>query len=243
MNKLKTNLYCAITLLVLTTGCTKDEPTSFGAAPAVNFTGQTIEYTFMSNPDDEYIQQIPVKIIGDTASRDRYFKAVVVKDTSTTAADGQYQVLGGVVKRGSFTGTLSVKLYNNPALANARIAVKLQLADTTDFKAGNIETSRFVVGWTDKIVVPSWSYYRYFFTSVASTAAYRIIVQTTGITTLTAAQYSAMGATAAQVAGTQFGDYIKQWNKDHPADHLKHDDGTQAGQEMVPLYYSHAKYD
>jgi hypothetical protein len=245
MNKIKNFVYAIIVMtgVLLSAGCTKDDPSSFQAMAAVNFTGKTIDYTFMANPEDEYVLEIPVKIIGDTVSYDRYFKAAVVKDTSTTATAEQYKIIGGVVKKGAFTGTLSVRLYNAPALATATVSLKLQLADTTDFKAGNIESNQFIVRWTDKVIVPSWSYYRYFFTSVASTAAYRIIVQTTGLTTLTAAQYVALGAAGAQVLGTQFGDYVKQWNKDNPTNHLKHDDGTQMGQEIVPLYYTHSKYD
>lgn len=223
-------------------GCTKDEPAAFEAKAAVNFIGKSVEYTFMSNPQNEYIQEVPVRIIGDTTSYDRYFKAVVIKDTSTTAADGQYEVLRGVVKRGQFTGVLPLKLRNAPALSTSRIAVKLQLSDTTDFQAGNVESNQFVVGWTNKVVVPSWTYYRYFFTSVASTAAYRLIVQTTGLTTLTASQYVQLGQVGAEALGTRFGDYVKQWNKEHPGDPLKHDDGTQAGKEIVPLYYSREKY-
>jgi hypothetical protein len=244
MNQIKTFLSCLTACAaIIFSGCTKVDPTSYRASAAVNFTGQSLEYSFITNPEDEYVQGVPVRIIGDTASYDRYFKVVVVKDTSTTAVEGQYQVLGGVVKKGQFTGTLSVKLYNNPLLVNSRIGLKLKLADTTDFKAGNTESSQFVIRWTDKIVIPTWTYYRAVFSTASSTAVYRLIVQTTGLTTFTATQYSAMGAAGAQAAGTVFGDYVKQWNKDHPSNHLKHDDGTQAGQDIVPVYYSRAKFD
>jgi len=243
--------FCHLSLMVLAilfASCAKKDLQPFSADPAINFVNvdniNTVTYSFMANPSNEYKQEITVKIIGDSASVDRTFEVAVVNDSNTTARPDQYKILGGVVKAGQFTGTLSIQLLKSPELDSTTASLKLRLVDSKDFKAGNIESSEFIVRWTNKVVLPSWSYFRFFFTSVASTAAYRIIVQTTGLTTLTAAQYSReIGAAGVQALATQFGDYVKQWNKDHPNDKLKHDDGVQAGQEIVPLYYTHSKFD
>jgi hypothetical protein len=218
--------FLTIGIVILLNSCEKAELTPFQAPAAINFSDSTaykLAYTFLTNPEDEYIQKIPVRVLGDTVGYDRHFTAEVVQDTSTTATSAQYEVLGGIVKAGEFTGTLSVKLRNSPELETSTVSLKLKLVDSEDFKAGNIESNYFI--------------------SVASTAAYRAIVLSTGLTSLTAAEYVAMGQTGAEVLGTQFGDYVKQWNLDHPNDHLKHDDGTQAGQEIVPLYYTKSKFD
>jgi hypothetical protein len=251
MNIMRTIQFCSLGILLVTfsfLSCTKQEIPTFDAAAAVNFgkidNANSVTYSFMANPEDDYIQEIPVVIMGDTANYDRSFEVQVVNDSNTTASPAQYKILGGVVKAGEITGTLSVQLFKSPELDNSTVSLKLKLVNSEDFKAGNVETSDFIIRWTNKVVVPSWSYFRYFFTSVASTAAYRLIVQTTGLTTLTARQYSVdIGAAGVQALATKFGDYVKQWNKDHPNDKLKHDDGTKAGEDIVPLYYTHSKYD
>lgn len=245
MKRLKNIFYLAATGLVLMqAACKKDEISSFSAEPAVNFSSTLpIQYSFLGNPEKEYTQEIAVKIIGNAVNHDRKFNAAVVNDAATTAISSQYRIVGGLVKAGEYTGKLSVVLINSEALNTSTVNLKVKLIDSEEFKAGNVETSEFTVGWTNQIIVPAWTYYRFFFTSVASNNAYRIIVETTGIKTLTAAQYVALGAVGAQAMGTKFGDYVKQWNKDHPAEHLKHDTGTQIGQDIVPLYYTKSKYD
>ena len=242
-------LYLSLMVLaIMTISCKKQDLQAFKSAPAVNFAKvenqHAITYSFMVNPSNEYIQEIPVHIIGDSASVDRAFSVTVVNDSSTTAKPDQYKIIGGVVKAGEFTGKLSIRLLKSAALDTTSISLKVKLADSEDFKAGNIESSEFIIHWTNKVVVPAWTYYRFFFTSVPSTAAYRLIVQTTGLTTLTAQQYTQqIGAAGVEALATIFGDYVKQWNKDHPNDKLKHDDGAQAGQEIVPLYYTRSKFD
>lgn len=248
MKNIKFLFSYVLLISVVFTGCKKDEISEFQADAAVNFIqidkAYSVQYSFLGNSEDEYIQEIPVRIIGDTTGNDRQFSAVVVKDSITTAPESQYEILGGVIEAGKFEGKLTVKLLNSDALNTSRVSIKLKLAGSEDFKAGNVESSEFVVTWTNQVIVPSWSYYRYYFTSVASTAAYRLIVQTTGLTTLTATQHNReIGALGVEALGTQFGDYVKQWNLDHPDQLLRHDDGTQAGQLINPLYYTRSKYD
>ncbi|TCC97801.1 DUF4843 domain-containing protein [Pedobacter hiemivivus] len=244
MKKAKYILFMAIAgILMLQASCKKDEISSFTASPAVNFTTKALDYSFLGNPSAEYIQEIEVRIIGNTADHDRTFNAIVVNDAATTAKPTQYRIIGGVVKAGEFTGKLSVALINSAELNTSIVNLKLKLADSEDFKAGNIESSEFVVGWTNQIVLPSWTYYRIFFSVASSNKVYQIIVQLSGLKTLTAAQFRAMGQIAVEAEATKFGDYVKQWNLDHPNDHLKHDTGTLIGQDIVPLYYTKSKYD
>lgn len=237
------NLIVIVMMGIVLQGCKKKDIVGFSASPAVNFTTTTTIYSFMSNPQPEYIQEIEVKIIGNASNVDRTFSAEVVADANTTAMPAQYEIVGGVVKKGSFLGKLSVKVKNSAELNTKEVFVKLKLVDGSDFKAGNKETNTFILGWTNKIVVPTtWTYYNIFF-ATKSTAVYRLILQTTGIASLTAQQYTAMGGEAAAVAaGTKFGDYVKQYNLDHPTAPLKHDDGTAAGQVIVPKYYTKSKY-
>jgi hypothetical protein len=117
------------------------------------------------------------------------------------------------------------------------------LVETEDFKVGNKESAEYIIGWTNQIIVPAWTAYRFYFTSVASENAYRIVLLTTGLKDLTTSIANReIGVPGMQAYGTKFGDYVKQWNLDHPNDHLKHDTGTLKGQDIVPLYYTRSKY-
>lgn len=230
-------------VLFVLSACEEEEIMTFDTSKAaINFDGSSFDYTFLGNPESEYIQEIDVKIVGDTASYDRTFNVEII-DSTTTANTGQYEILEGTVKAGEFDGTLSVKLYNSEELKDTALTIGMRLVDSEDFNVGTIEYNQFKLSFTDKIVVPPWSYIRYFFCSTSSTECYRIFVQVTGLTKFTSTEYRAYGAAGAQALATQFGDYIKQWNQDHPDNHLKHDDGTRAGEDIVPLYYTHSKYD
>ena len=240
------NRFCLIIVLItgiVLQGCKKTDIAGFSAAPAVNFVGTSMVYSFLTNPQNEYIQNIEVKIMGDSTNADRTFSAEVVNDSTTTATPDQYEIIGGVIPAGSFNGKLAVKVKNSTALNTKEVFIKLKLVDGTDLKAGNKENRTYLLGWTNKIVVPTtWTFYNIFF-ATKSTKVYRLILQTTGIASLTSAQYSQLGGEAAlTAAGTKFGDYVKQWNLDHPNDPLKHDDGTAAGLVIVPKYYTKSKY-
>lgn len=237
------SLIIIVMIGVVLQGCEKKDITAFSADPAVNFTSTSTVYSFLGNPQTEYTQDIEVKVVGSAANVDRTFSAEVVNDAETTAAADQYQIIGGTLKAGSLLGKLSVKVKNSAALNTKEVFVKLRLIDGPDLKAGTKENITYLLGWTNKIVVPAtWTYYNIFF-ATKSTQVYRLILQTTGIASLTAAQYTAMGGEpAATAAGTKFGDYVKQWNLDHPNDPLRHDDGTAAGQVIAPKYYTKSKY-
>lgn len=237
-------LFFLIGVFATLVSCEKDEIMSFEGKPAINFKGESTEYSFLVNQENEYIQEVEVRIIGDTTDYDRNFSVEVVKDTNTTATSEQYEILDGVVKAGEFTGKLSVKLFNSDALADTMVRIKLKLIDSDDFVAGNIESSYYEIGWTDKIIVPSWGLYKYFFCATKSTSCYRAIVASTGLVKFGMTEYRAMSyATGATVLGTIFGDYVKQWNLDHPNEPLRHDDGDKKGELIEPKYYTKSKYD
>jgi hypothetical protein len=239
-------LIMALLIALAATSCSEKDITAFKANEGINFIDTNevaYEYSFLGNPAPEHVYELPVVIIGNAADHDRKFTAQAVKDSATTAPDDLYEILGGYVKAGQFRGYLQVKLKNAPQLAASKVSLRVKLTAGGDFEAGNADKSTFIVRWTEQIVVPSWSFFRYYFTTAGSTQAYKLIVQTTGLKTLTNAEHRALTPTAVQAMGTVFGDYVKQWNLDHPNDHLKHDDGTLAGQEIVPIYYTRSKYD
>ena len=243
MKKLANTLLGLIILLMVSTACEKDEITSFEAQSAVNFVEEDTEYSFLGNTTGEYIIEVPVRIIGDSTDHDRFFQVAIINDSLTTATDDLFEIQEGVVKAGKFEGTLYVKVFNDEKLNTEKASLHLEIASSEDFRTGNVESNRFRIAWTNQVIVPSWRWYSYFFTRTPSTAAYRAVVESTGLTTFTIQDYLKLGPTGAQAMGTQFGDYVKQYNLDHPGEPLLHDDGEKAGEEIVPLYYTKSKYD
>jgi hypothetical protein len=224
--------------------CEHSELQKYNAENAVNFSISQVEYSFLGNTSGAYIQAIPVRILGDTANHLRTFTVEVVRDTVTTAPDSLYEIIGGEVPAGSFTGTLNVKVKDAAALKTSRVAINLRLKRSADFAPGNLETSTCKLQWSGLVVIPKWTpYYAAYFVAQPSTKAYQLVVQTTGMKTFTATDYRNLTPTGAEAMGRVFGDYVKQWNKDHPDNILKHDDGVLAGQPIVPIYYSNSKYD
>lgn len=236
--------------MVIFNACEIDEIMSFQGAPAINFSSVDSydpvyeeEYSFLVNPENEHIHEIPVQIMGDAAADDRKFEVEIINDSLTTATEDQYEILEGIIPAGEFTGTLFIKLFNSPELDEKSVSLHLKIVDSPEFQSGNVESDEFVISWTNKVVVPDWRWYRYFFTRVPSTSAYRAIVESTGLVELTTRDYFALGQTGATALGTQFGDYVMEYNLQHPDNPLRHDDGPNEGELIVPLYYTHSKYD
>ncbi|WP_299703641.1 DUF4843 domain-containing protein [uncultured Pontibacter sp.] len=229
--------------MVVFAGCTKQDIAPFTADPAVNFTSKSTEYSFLTNPGEDHVQEIDVHIVGNATDHKRYFNVQVINDSLTTARPDQYEIIGGVVNPGEFKGKLSIRLFKSPELDNDKVSLHLKLVESEDFKKGSIEMSDFTLAWTNKVIVPAWTFYRFFFTATASTAAYRAIVESTGVTKFAVSDYLAVGPIGAEALGTKFGDYVMQWNKDNPDNPLLHDDGTKAGEKIVPIYYTRSKFE
>lgn len=231
-----TYIYLLITALFVMASCQKDEIGSFTAKPAINFVADSTQFSFVQEPANEHVLEIPVAIIGDTTSNDRYFEVEVLQDSLTTADENLYEIMEGKIPAGKFAGNLSVKLKKSPALDTRAVALHLSIAPSVDFVAGNTESNKIKVIWSNAIIVPDWTWFKFFFTRYPSTAAYRIFIETTGRTSFTFSDYRGLGPTGAQALGTAFGDYIRKYNSEHPDNHLVHDDGPNEGEEIIPIY-------
>lgn len=238
---MKLILHSIFYIMILLVSCKKSDPLSFSALPAVNFTITTSVYTFLGNSSGERIHEIPVRIIGDAAGKDRTFSADVITDV-TNAPANLYEIVGGEVKAGAFEGVLKVKLKNAPALATSEVKLAVKIKGNAELGSGNVESQVHTITWSDKIVIPAWTYYRIFFTQNPSSRAYKLIVELTGLTTFPAAVYSGMQQQGAEALGVKFGNYVKQWNIDHPGNILVHDDGVSVGQAIVPKYWDKNLY-
>ncbi len=245
MKKFKYISFCLMLLVLATfTACEEEEIMTYDTTTraSVYFIGSSVEYSFLTNPTDEYVIEVSVRLMGDTVNYDRTFNVEVIPDL-TTASDNQYEIVEGIVKAGEFEGKLYVRVFKSDALNDTMAEIGLRIVDSNDLTAGNIQKNEYLIGFTNKIVLPPLQYFKYFFCKAKSTECYRIFVLTTGLTDFGRTEYMAYGSSGTQAIATKFGDYIMEWNKNHPDNHLKHDDGTSAGEDIVPLYYTHSKYD
>lgn len=241
-----------LSFVLLLGSCSQDEIPMFEGSNGITFLPDTESaavnsyeksYSFLGNSTGEFVQEVEVQIVGEASDTDRYFNVRVVTGDDTTATENQYEIIEGVVKANEYQGKLYVKLYNSAALDDTIVSISIELVDSPDFKIAAKETNSYKLEWTNKVLIPNWRYYSFFFTTKASTLAYRLVVQTTGLKVFTATDYRTIGADGVAVLATKFGDYVKQWNLDHPNDPLIHDDGDLEGQEIQPRYYTKSKYD
>ena len=152
--------------------CEKDELTSFSTNPAINFVSDSTQYSFIQEPNNDYVVELPVFIIGDSVSYDRFFNVEVLDDVETTASESQYEIIEGIIPSGSFNGNLKVNVKKSPELDENSVAIKLSVIDSDEFIAGAIENNQTKLIWTNKIVIPAWTYFRFFFTRNSSSRAY-----------------------------------------------------------------------
>ena len=229
-------------LTALLTGCEKSEPTAFRSKAAVVFdyfpsVGNKITYSFLGNGDDEYVVRIPVIINGFPEDRDRTFEVEVIQDTITDATASHYRIVPGIIRAGNVKDSLLLTVKKTPDLNDKIVNLYLRVKPTEDFDRGIIERQYFQGAWSNQAIMPTWgTYFRTFFSAVGSTQAYRIFVETTGLTNFALADFRNYQQVGAEVLGKKFGDYIRAWNAANPDNILKHDDGASAGQPIVPRY-------
>ncbi|MFD0761315.1 DUF4843 domain-containing protein [Lutibacter aestuarii] len=230
-------LIAILTIMMISfTSCEEEEIDSFSALPAINFINNSSDYSFIQNTSSDYIAEIPVKIIGNSTDYDRFFSVEIINDSITTAESNLYQILEGKVEAGQFEGALFLNVKNAPKLDTLEVSIHMKIIDSEDFKKGNIESEDFTFTWSNTIIVPAWTYYRYFFCRYPSKAAYRAFIAATGRTSFTISDYRELGPTGAKVLGVQFGDYIRNYNLEHPNNPLLHDDGPKQGEPIIPIY-------
>ena len=223
-------------------GCEESEPTSFQAKPAIVFDYQTeasskATFSFLGKSGNEGEVKIPVIINGFAEDRDRKFEVEVVTDTITDASATGYKIEQGVIKAGKLKDSLHVKLYKSEEIETKVVNLYLRVKANDEFERGIREKQYYQLSWSNQAIMPTWgTYFRTFFSSVGSTRAYRIFVETTGLTNFVVADFRIYQQAGAEVLGKKFGDYIRAWNAANPNDILVHDDGTSKGLPIVPRY-------
>lgn len=238
----KTFIAFGITLVVATSSCEKSEPSSFSSRPALVFGQKRVNenketYSFLGSPLVQGEVRIPIRIVGFPEDRDRIYELEVVTDTITNASPELYSIPVGVLKAGLMVDTLSIEVRKSAELDESVAELYLRVKANEEFDRGVVERQYFQVSWSNQAIMPTWGvYFRTFISAAGSTKAYRIFVETTGLQNFIAADFKVYQQLGAEVLGKKFGDYIRAWNAANPDDILKHDDGLQQGQPIVPRY-------
>lgn len=236
------NVLGLLGISLLFIGCEKSEPLSFQAKPAIVFDYQTeasskATFSFLGKSGVEGEVKIPVILNGFPEDRDRKFEVEVVTDTITDASATGYKIEQGVIKAGRVKDSLLVKLYKTDELETKVVNLYLRVKANDEFERGIREKQYFQLSWSNQAIMPTWgTYFRTFICSVGSTRAYRIFVETTGLTNFTATEYRVYLQAGSEVLGKKFGDYVRAWNAANPNDILVHDDGTSKGLPITPRY-------
>lgn len=222
--------------------CSKSDPTSFTAPPAIVFdylqsVGNKQSFSFLGSSSTVAELRVPVIINGFPEDRDRFFEVDVVTDTITDAKSTDYSIARGIIRAGRVKDILIVSVNKTEELDDKVLNLYLRVKANDEFDRGIIERQYYQLAWSNQTIMPTWGvYFRTFFSAVGSTKAYRIFVETTGLKNFTITEFRTYQQVGAEVLGKEFGDYIRAWNLANPNDILVHDDGTQKGQPIVPRY-------
>ena len=185
MNRLKVvSLALIAGAAILSGGCSQDDLSAYATKDsAVYFPSNNQSYSFIDTPDAEYADvEIKLNIIGPMADYDRPV-AVEVNEETTTATSGQYTVLGGLVKAGATSGTVTVRVNNDKqALAQGDLALGLRLLGNDQFSTdidpetdlpvtgGALVSTEAVLTWSNDIKMPEYMLQRNFLRYVSYTA-------------------------------------------------------------------------
>lgn len=177
--------------------------------------------------------------MGNLSATDRAFTLDIIAD-STTAPANLYEILETKLPANSTDGILKIKVKNSTILDEASVKLRVRINGGAAFVTGNEEYAEYTLEWTNQVIAPaSWTYFGAIFCVKKSVNVYKLIVEVTGMSVFGAAEYRALTVAGAEAIGYMFGNYVKQWNLDHPDDPKLHNDGT----EIDPVYYNKAKYD
>lgn len=123
-------------------------------------------FSFVTYPNEtsEYVMNIDVCVMGNTANYDRTAN-ITVNPQGTTADASQYSLPTTVtVPAGSNKGTLAVTLKRDASLQSKAVRLRLDVAQSSDFNVGVNEQNHFTLIWSDQISRPkNWDSLEEFF--------------------------------------------------------------------------------
>ncbi len=167
--KFKKYILLLTVILLLTSGCQKDEIMVFditqsgvmfpGAGDARTYKGYNsadqiyyVNESFLNVPLSQvkYIVDFPVRVSGDTVSRDRVIGYEIIVGL-TDALSTQYKIVDAIIPAGKYYGRIRFELTRDVALDNATVKVGIKLKDSDDLKVGSNEYCKGVLSWSNML--------------------------------------------------------------------------------------------
>lgn len=245
-------LICILAILMFLSGsCEKEKIELYQEAPTVYFSEYSRTYTFTENIDRIKIGfdtvKMPLQISGFALDHDREVIAeAVTEDTLHTAEKKMYSIAKGYVCAHEFKGYVPIRVNYSPDLDDSVYRIRVRLVANVDFPGVDLENNVVSISITNKITEPSnWHRIERYFGSY-SNSWYRFILEKTGLSSIpywsvdgskdrnnpdperwTMTLYE-LKAYAALVK-----EELNEYNRKHPHDHLKHEDGPEKGKEVT----------
>ena len=141
MNRLKYNYMFLLYMLLAVVGMSSCDTDYMdydtGMKDAVYLTSDSLNFQFGMNKGEEYLYQIPVRLLGMPSDVDRHFSAVLVKDSTTAKEDLHYTLdTNFVIPAGSTIGYIKVNLYRykDREMAEHPVVIRMQLQENDNFR-------------------------------------------------------------------------------------------------------------
>ena len=238
---------CLAVVAVLVASCEHEGVTMYEESPTVYFGESYRSYTFVENMDRIKIGfdtiKLPLQISGSAVNRVReVVMEALWDDTLHTAGADMFSIAKGSIEANEYKGYIPLRVNYSPALDDSVYQIRLHLVPNKDFPGVDLSDYSFTVSLTNKLTEPSnWSRLRSYF-GPYSNSWYRFILETTGLTSIP--YWSTNGSldknnpdpekwTMTLYEVKAYAAMVKvaldDYNRKHPQDPLKHEDGDEKG--------------
>lgn len=221
-----------------------------------------VNESFLNVPltQEKYIVDFPVKVSGDSLSKDRVL-AYEINTELTTALSTQYKIIDAVIPAGKFYGRVRFELTRDIALNNTSVKVAFKLVDSPDLKVGSNEYRKGVLTWSNMLAMfPSTSSYVRTYNCIVlspltktstsavyySPNAHKAILDalgwpvtywptyTSGVADPTTGTSAVFGVYYTDLYAQKLKAYLDNYAATHNGEKLKHNAGTDNGKDIQP---------
>lgn len=231
--------------------CEQEGVTMYEESPTVYFGETYRSYTFVENIDRIKIGfdtiKLPLQISGSAVDRDReVIMEAVTDDTLHTAEVNMFSIGKGRIEANEYKGYIPLRVNYLQVLDDSVYQIRLRLVANKDFPGVDLYGYTFTVYLTNKITQPSnWSRIKNYF-GPYSNSWYRFILEITGLNSIP--YWSTNGSidknnpdpekwtmtlyeVKAYAAMVKIA--LEDYNRKHPQDPLRHEDGTEKGKPVT----------
>lgn len=227
-----------LAVFIFATSCNKQTVPLFDTSAGIHFVDTMWTYSFTQNPSEqEMVVKISTKLFGKTAPFDRKYKVSVITDDEeriSTLPTDSYEILDCFVPADSCISEVPVRVKYLPAMDKEVFVLHLNILPNDEFPNVYFRSKKMRLEVTNKLIQPAnWNgMLRYFFGAKYSDNWWRFILKATNRSDMP--YWPGGDPTVWWMDDYEFQanvDLVKteydKYNRLHPDDKLKHDDGTE----------------